>query len=285
MSDTGAAARPDTIVAPHPALLCNPGAIIGESPVVQGGATIWTDPVRLLIYRFAKGQLAEQSVDQSVFGLATLPGGRIAGTLETAFCTLADGVIAGPATDIGAGCRFNDLTADPAGGLWGGTMHKAILSGRGGIFHAPYSDAPPRRVADGLGVPNGMAFSADGKTLFVIDTLARTLIAYPADVAAGTLDEPVIVSDFMNMPGKPDGMTRTPDGRFWVAMWGGGCVAELASDGALLRTIPLPAPNLSSVALAGDTLLVTSSRMRLAPAQLKAFPASGGLFAIDLANG
>ena len=37
------------------------------------------------------------------------------------------------------------------------------------------------RVAQGLGVPNGMKLSADGRTLFVIDTLERTLLAYPVD--------------------------------------------------------------------------------------------------------
>lgn len=268
---------------PRARLLADPGAVIGESPMVQDGAVTWTDPVRRRIYRFAQDQLSETEVELPVFGLAALPDGRIAGTLEARLCTL-DG-ITGPVAEIGAGCRFNDLTADAAGGLWGGTMHKAILAGRGAIFHAPAPDAEPRCVATGLGVPNGMAFSQDGRTLFVIDTLSRTLIAYPADIDAGTLGEPVIVSDFMNVPGKPDGMTRAPDGRFFVAMWGGGCVAELAPDGALLRTLPVPAPNLSSAVLAGDTLYVTSSRMRLSPAQLETFPASGGLFAIDLTGG
>ncbi|MFS2108988.1 2-dehydro-3-deoxy-6-phosphogalactonate aldolase [Sphingomonas sp. Sphisp140] len=269
--------------APRPRLLANPGAIIGESPVIQRDTVSWTDPVRRRVYRFAEGQVAERETEQPVFGLVPLPDGRIAGTLESAFCTL-DG-ITGPTAEIGPGCRFSDLTVDPRGGLWGGVMHKAILAGRGAIFHAASSEAEPRRVAEGLGVPNGMAFSDDGRTLFVIDTLSRTLIAYPADIEAGTLGEPVIVSDFMNVPGKPDGMARAPDGRFFVAMWGGGCIAELAPDGALLRSIPVPAPHLSSAALAGDTLYVTSSRMRLSPAQLEAFPASGGLFAIDLTGG
>lgn len=269
--------------APRVHLLANPQAIIGESPVVQDGAISWTDPVRRRVYRLADGKVTEREVDRPVFGLAPLPDGRIAGTHEAGFCIL-DG-IAGPQAEIGPGCRFNDLAVDPRGGLWGGTMHKAILAGRGAIFHAPTADAPPRRVADGLGVPNGMAFSQDGRTLFVIDTLSRTLLAYPAEIEAGALGEPVIVSDFMNIPGKPDGMIRAPDGRFFVAMWGGSCVAELAPDGAMLRSIPVPAPNLSSTVLAGDTLYVTSSRMRLSPAQLEASPASGGLFAIDLTGG
>jgi sugar lactone lactonase YvrE len=156
-----------------------------------------------------------------------------------------------------------------------------VLAARGTIFHAPAPDAAPVCVANGLGVPNGMGFSDDGGTLFVIDTLARTLLAYPADCAAGTLGEPVIVTDLMGVPGKPDGMALAPDGSFWVAMWGGGCVVRIDSGGALLREIPIPAPHVSSLCFAGDgTLYVTTSRMRMSPQQLAEHPGSGGLFAI-----
>lgn len=267
---------------PEATLLANPQAIIGESPVAGPEGVTWTDPVRQRLYRFSAGQIIERAMNDAVFGLARLNGGGIGGTLENAFCRVDDAGARGPTADLAKGCRFNDMAVDPRGGLWTGAMHKAILAGRGAIFHAPTMEAQPRCVAEGLGVPNGMAFSGDGRTLFVIDTLSRTLIAYPADPAAGALGEPVIVSDFMNVPGKPDGMARAADGRFYVAMWGGGCVAELAPDGAVLRTLPVAAPHLSSAALAGDMLYVTSSRMRLSPQQLETMPASGGLFAIDL---
>jgi sugar lactone lactonase YvrE len=126
-----------------------------------------------------------------------------------------------------------------------------------------------------------MKLSADGRTLFVVDTLARTLLAYP--VNGGTLGEPVIVSDFLGLSGKPDGMTLAPDGSFWVAMWGGGCIVQIARDGAFLRQVAVPARHVSSVCLAGAIrLLVTTSRMRLSPQALLDHPGSGGLFEILL---
>ena len=98
-----------------------------------------------------------------------------------------------------------------------------------------------------------------------------------------TLAEPVIVTDFLNVPGKPDGMALAPDGSFRVAMWGGGCVAHIAADGATLGWTDVPAPHVSSACFAGaDRLLVTTSRMRLSPAALADAPMSGGLFEIKL---
>ncbi len=218
-------------------------------------------------------------MSSSVWSLATLPDGTLAGALDDRFCAISPtgDINAGPAASIDAGCRFNDMTTDANGGLWVGMMHRGILATRGAIFYAPSLNETPKRVASGLGVPNGMKLSADGRTLFVIDTLERTLLAYPVD--GGTLGEPVIVSDFLGLAGKPDGMTLAPDGTFWVAMWGGSSVVQLARDGAYLRRIDVPAPHISSACFAGpNRLLVTSSRMRLSPQALLDNPGSGGLF-------
>ena len=273
MSGTGGTAR----------LVCNPEAGIGESPVAgRDGEIVWTDPIAPRLLRFGAGRLDQIALARPVWSLAAMPSGAWAGTLEDSFC-LVDGegaVRTGPRATVDPGCRFNDMAVDPGGGLWTGAMHKGVLAGRGAIFHAPTPDAEPVRVFQGLGVPNGMSFSADGRTLFVIDTLARTLLAFPVD--GGRLGEPLIVTDFMNVPGKPDGMAIAPDGSFWVAMWGGGCVARIGCDGALLGMVAMSAPHVSSLCLAGATLFVTTSRMRLSPDQLAGYPGSGGLFAIDL---
>lgn len=263
-------------------LRCDAHAAIGESPLWRGDHLLWTDPVerRLLRYNEASG-LETIAVGQAIWSLAEQPDQTIVATLDDRFCTLAaDGALrSDPAAMLDAGCRLNDRAVDPAGGLWAGAMHRGVLATRGAIFHARTIDETPIRVADGLGVPNGMAFAPDGQTLYVVDTLARTLLAYAVDDAR--LGEPTIVTDFLDVPGKPDGMTVAADGHFWVAMWGGGCVAEIAADGATLRLVELPAPHVSSLCFAGSgRLLVTTSRMRLSPRALAEHPGSGGLFEI-----
>jgi xylono-1,5-lactonase len=273
---------------PSVRLICDAKVVIGESPAWQEPFVHWTDPVSRRLLSVGNGQHFQSiATPSSVWSLATLPDGSLAGSLDDRFCRLTSSgeISAGPAATIDAGCRFNDMTVDAQGGLWVGMMHRGILATRGAIFHARSLREQPTRVASGLGVPNGMKLSADGRTLFVIDTLERTLLAYPLNsgVHGGALGEPVIVSDFLGMPGKPDGMTLAPDGTFWVAMWGGRCIVQLATDGAFLRQISVPAPHVSSVCCAGENrLFVTSSRMRLSPQALSEFPASGGLFEVLL---
>jgi sugar lactone lactonase YvrE len=175
------------------------------------------------------------------------------------------------------------MAVDDAGGVWAGAMHKGLLATRGVIYHAASLADRPIEVAAGLGVPNGMAFSAERGTLYVIDTLSRTLLAYP--VIDHGLGEPVIITDFMGVPGKPDGMTIGDDGSLWVAMWGGGCVVRIAAAGHTLQLVDIPAPHVSSLCLADEAILfVTTSRMRLSPEALDQHPASGGLFRIDLGD-
>jgi sugar lactone lactonase YvrE len=235
------------------------------------------------LIREQRGELRSIATASSVWSLAALPDGALAGAHDDRLCIIGDGgdLDVGPPAAIDPGCRLNDMTAAGQGGLWVGMMHRGVLATRGAIFHARSPREQPMRVAEGLGVPNGMKLSNDGRTLFVVDTLERTLLAYPVD--GGGLREPTIVSDFLGLPGKPDGMTLAQDGGFWVAMWGGGCIVHLASDGAFLRRVDVPAPHVSSLCFADENrLLVTTSRMRLSLQALRQHPGSGGLFEVLL---
>ena len=288
-AETWIAACKQGLRRPRVSLMANPQAAIGESPVWRPTSErlSWVDPVRRhLLSADDKGGTTVLPMNASVCAIAPLPDGRMAGALEDGFCLVDE--TTGRAerhstAQLAPGCRFNDMCIDPAGGLWVGVMHKGLLATRGSLYYAADIDATPVRVADGLGIPNGMVFDADGARLFVIDTLPRNLIAYPANLRDGSLGEPVIVTDFMGIPGKPDGMARAADGSFWVAMWGGGCVVQIAADGALLQTVKLPAPHVSSACVdPGGRVWASTSRMRLSEQQLSDAPASGGLFSITL---
>lgn len=272
--------------APRPHLLCNPQALIGESPVWCTGAKrlYWVDPLRqLLLSCEADGAgLRQVAVAAPVWSLALLPDGGLAGALETGFCRVDPdtGILrTGPPAPLVEGLRFNDMTCDDQGGLWAGAMHKGLLASCGSLYHAATPEGPVHVVASGLGVPNGIAFDPTGRLLYLVDTLARTLLAYPADVAAAKLGEPRVLSDFLGLPGKPDGLSVAADGSLWVAMWGGGSAVQLAPDGALLRIVPLPVTQVSSTAIGpGGDVFISSSRMRLSPQQLALETGAGGLF-------
>ncbi|WDS37788.1 2-dehydro-3-deoxy-6-phosphogalactonate aldolase [Pseudoxanthomonas sp.] len=263
-------------------LLCNPQALVGESPLVMDDQVLWVDPTRPSLLRWDGQACTRTALPEPVWALG-LVDGQLVGNGEEHFVRLdaAGQVQAGPRIEVGPGCRLNDLVIDPRNGLWGGSMHRGLLAGKGALFYAPSVDQPARKVAEGLGVANGMAFSADGGTLYVIDTLARTLLAYAVDIEHGRLEEPRVVTDFLGVPGKPDGMARAPDGRLWVAMWGGDAVVELAENGAVLRSVAVPAHHVGSLCFGEDgRLFVTTARARLSPQALERAPGSGGLFVI-----
>ena len=283
--------------APVAELRWNPLAMIGEGPVCRpSGAITWVDPVRrrLLSWDDKAGEGRETSLDDTVYALASMPvgahvnghSGALVGALEDGLGLINEhtgAIERRMATRLDAGCRFNDMTVDLLGGLWVGAMHKGLLATRGAIYHASSIHAPLRRVAHGLGVPNGMAFDQDERTLFLIDTLSRHLLAFPVDVIQGQLGQPTIVTDFLDMPGKPDGMTIGPDGSLWVAMWGGGRVLRIGRNGAVEQELRIPALHVSSLCNGQDgALWVTTSRARQTGEQLARTHGAGGLFRIRI---
>jgi sugar lactone lactonase YvrE len=267
-----------------PTVIATTRARIGESPIWCAGdeRIRWVDPLSRQLHTCeAEGNgLNTQDLSEAVWSIGMRHDGLV-GTTDNGFCRVEpSGIKRGPAAEQNAGCRFNDMAVDAGGGLWAGSMHRGLLSGRGVLFWARNPEDVPQRVADNLGVPNGMAFSDDQRTLYVIDTLMRTLLAYPVE-GPGTLGEPVIVSDFLGQPGKPDGMCVAHNDTIYVAMWGGACVLHLARDGAVLSRRSIPTPHVSScVELPNRSIAVSTSTFRLSPQQLSLDANAGALFVL-----
>lgn len=88
-------------------------------------------------------------------------------------------------------------------------------------------------VADAsLYMPNGLAFSPGDDLLYVADTVAHRIVAFP--YADGALGEPVAT---IPVDGNPDGMCLDVDGRLYVATAIGGEVHVHAPDGARVRRL------------------------------------------------
>lgn len=267
-----------------PQLLAQPRAVIGESPIwCSVDARIrWVDPLAQRLHSVcADGTNFESKTLPRAVWSIDLANGVLVGASDAGFCRLDSDFFNGPPAPQPPGCRLNDMAVDKHGGLWAGSMHRGLLNGRGSLVWAASPEHAPVCIATGLGVPNGMCFSADGSTFYLVDTLARTLLAYPVK-GPGELGEPRVISDFMGQPGKPDGMCLADDGTLWVAMWGGGSLLQLAHDGAILRRLPVPTPQVSSCCeLPDGRLVVSCSTMRLSTAQLSADTLAGALLGVQ----
>lgn len=81
--------------------------------------------------------------------------------------------------------------------------------------------------------------------------------------------------------GVPDGMTIDVNGNLWVATYGGSSVLHInPTTGALIDTIKMPVPNVTSCCWGGenlDELYVTTAANG---ADLDLYPMSGSLFKV-----
>lgn len=180
------------------------------------------------------------------------------------------------------GNRFNDGKCDRLGHFWAGTMDFDCRAPTGALYRLG-SDGRVKRHLLGFPVTNGPAWSADGRTMWVNDTVGRTVHAFDVDLASGRLSNPRPWLRLADGDGLPDGMTTDAEGRLWICHWGGGCVsAHDPRDGRELERITLPVSQVTNCCFGGSdyrTLFITSARHALTQAQLQHEPLAGALFA------
>jgi sugar lactone lactonase YvrE len=249
---------------------------VGESPVwsAQEGAWYWVDITVGQVWRFdaSSGALRCWRTPEMVGCIAVkATGGLIAG-METGIfsITLGNGDtvtaerLAAPAA-LGPGMRFNDGKCDRQGRFWSGTMFMDMLATRpiGQLYRYSGDCGLSEPVVSKLVTQNGLAWSPDGRTMYLSDShpSRQCIWAFDYDVDTGTPHERRLLVDMTSMRGRPDGATVDSDGCYWIAGNDGGCLLRFTPAGALDREIELPFAKPSMCSFGGanlDTLLVTS---------------------------
>jgi sugar lactone lactonase YvrE len=196
-----------------------------------------------------------------------------------------------PLPDTGPGLRLNDGASDPAGRFLAGTMAYRLRAGAGTVYRLdPAGTVAP--LLTGVTISNGITWSADGRTMYYVDSPPRsddpaappgTVDAFDYDVDAGTLRNRRTVLEIPRADGSPDGLTIDADGCLWVALnRGGAAVRRYAPTGELLATIAVPVPQVTSLAFGGsalDILFVTTARENMDAVTRTRHPLSGAVFA------
>src|SRR5688500_14400593 len=150
---------------------------------------------------------------------------------------------------------FNDMIADPTGGIYAGTIYWDAngMTRPGKLYHvAP--DLTVRVVDDNMQLANGLAFSPDDRTLYFADSAARTIYAYDVTPGDPTLRGKRVFVRVGDDEGIPDGLTVDADGIVYSAQWYGGQVVCYDAGGRVERRIRLPVTQVSSVAFGGADL-------------------------------
>jgi sugar lactone lactonase YvrE len=176
--------------------------------------------------------------------------------------------------ELRPGMRFNDGRCDRQGRFWAGTMSMDAPAGHvqadGCLYRYDAARGLSAPVVSELVTQNGLAWSPDGRTMYLSDSnAARQLIwAFDYDIADGVPSNRRLFVDMNAYPGRPDGAAMDADGCYWIAGNDAGCLLRFTPQGKLDRRIDLPVSKPSMATFGGprlDMLLVTSIRPGFTP--------------------
>lgn len=178
--------------------------------------------------------------------------------------------------------RFNDGRCDRQGRFLAGTMAESSREPTGSLVRFD-PDGSCTKLLGEISVPNSLAFSPDGRTLYFADTHRNRIWAFDYDPASGNIARQRLFANTEGHAGRPDGSCVDAEGYLWNCEYGGWRVVRYAPDGRIDGAIPLPAANPTCCCFGGaelDTLYITSARQRLTLEQLVDQPLAGSLFSV-----
>ncbi len=162
--------------------------------------------------------------------------------------------------------HLNDMLVDYYGRAWVGNFGFDLMSGAKVTTTNLISvdrDGCARVAANGLGFPNGMALTPDGKTLIVAETTMNRLSAF--EVASSVLskrrtwaafgDPPTstqFAELFAQVNAAPDGICLDAEGAVWVADAKNGRCIRVAEGGGILEELKTDGLGAFACMLGGD---------------------------------
>ena len=226
---------------------------------------------------------------EAVGSFAPMPDGRLIAATKTGIVivdprdqTKTD--VARPLADLPQH-RFNEGRVDPRGRFLTGHFNEMVRGEPSGALYRVGHDLEVTHLLADITVPNGLAWSPDGRTMYFADTRRHAIYAFDYDLDDGVPSGPRVLVDLTSYAGLPDGAAVDSDGGLWSALFMGGRVVRYTPDGRIDRAVALPVTNVTAVTFGGAdlrTLYVTTTRHLLDDAGLAAQPLAGDVFAIPV---
>ncbi|MDD2882273.1 MAG: SMP-30/gluconolactonase/LRE family protein [Rhodoferax sp.] len=284
---------------PQAELVLDARNAVGESPVWNAAeqALYWVDiPARTLNrWTLATQAVTTWKAPEMLGCVAPMAGGGWIAGAETGILSSqleADGQLGFKrlvtVDHAKPGMRFNDGRCDRQGRFLAGTMLMDMASsqGEGGVYSYQISSNGAGQLVkllDGFKTPNGLAFSPDGRTMYLSDShpSVQLIWAFDYDTATGTPSNRRVFVDMNALYGRPDGAAVDADGCYWICGNDAGLVHRFTPQGKLDQSLAVPVKKPAMCAFGGpnlDTLFVTS--IRPSGVDLSDQPLAGGVFAL-----
>jgi sugar lactone lactonase YvrE len=269
-------------------LVLDARAELGEGIVWDAAAArlVWVDIMRGRVHRFdpASGLTEVRDIGQPVGAAVPATDGSLVVATPEGFARLdfessALTPLAAVEADV-PGNRMNDGACDPAGRFWAGTMAIDERPGAGSLYRLD-PDGRVTRIIANVTISNGLAWSADARRMFYVDSPTQRIDVFDFDLATGAISNRQPFASIEGEDGTPDGLTIDVDDGVWVALWGGGRLHRYGRDGVLDRVVRLPVTYPTRCAFGGlelDELFVTSAWMPMTADERAAQPHAGGIY-------
>lgn len=131
-------------------------------------------------------------------------------------------------------------------------------------------------------ISNGPAVLASEQAIYVAESeghSGRPKGVYRIDMQQTTPVESLLIEWLY--AGSPDGVSTDESGTLWVGTYGDNHIRQFSTTGQLLRTIELPALNVTKVASVGNQLYVTSAAEGVSDEQRRQYPLTGHVLVLD----
>ena len=152
-------------------------------------------------------------------------------------------------------CQVNDCVTDVNGRLFAGScFYESKRKYMLGQLIRVDTDGKASVVDEGFHMANGLAFSPDNRTLYVTDTIARSIYAYDYNADHGHISGKRVLVKVADTEGIPDGLCVDGEGFIWSAQWYGSRVVRFDPDGEPERIVDVPAKQTTSVSFGGSDL-------------------------------
>ncbi len=271
-------------------ILDTPRAAVGESPVWDAatGLVWWVDVWAPCLHRTdsVTGRTETWTLPERVGSPAMCRSGGLLLALRSGVVrfdppTGAIVPLAAPEADR-AHNRLNDGKASPCGRFVVGGMDDRPAKEPTAALWSIAPDGACTRLAEGMIVSNGLAWSPDGRTLWHSDSRRTGIWTAPWDQATGTIGPRRLVAAPDAATGRPDGAAMDVEGGYWSAGVSAGVLNRWLPDGRLdhVVKVPLRAPTMPCFGGPGlKTLFVTSLR------GADAGPDDGAMLCLDIGVG
>ena len=132
---------------------------------------------------------------------------------------------------------WNDIVVDGRGNAYVNNIGFDFPAGEfaPGIVALVTPDGAARRVADGLGFPNGMAVTPDNATLIVAESYGQQLSAFDIDTDGSLSNR----RTWAEVPDHPDGICLDAGDAVWYADVGSKRCVRVRANGEILQVIEI----------------------------------------------